>query len=95
MAKTAFESRQLKKASKPFRSLGQRLNKLFPQLNWTLERADMDVDAVTYLSITLYMSISSGIAVFFGLLLPNQMVGRTLMEGLPWRLYSGSGLPCS
>jgi len=89
--KSAFESRQLQKASGPFRSVGEKLRFLSPGLEWTLERAGMRIDAVTYLSITFYIAFSVAVTTFIGILLPSYLAGKEAV-GLPLAIGVSVGL---
>lgn len=83
---SAFESERLKNTSKPFIGIAQKLERIVPHLGWNLERAGIHVDPLTYISISIYMSFSVGLATFLGILLPSYLydkleLGLTMATG--------------
>ncbi|MBN2518321.1 MAG: type II secretion system F family protein [Candidatus Altiarchaeota archaeon] len=90
MAST-FESEKLKTTSKPFIGIAQKLERVVPGLEWDLEKAGIHVDPLTYISITVYLAFSVGMATFAGILLPAYMVDK-LDIGMPMALGAAIGL---
>ena len=88
---SAFESEKLINTSKPFIGIAQKLERIVPNLEWDLERAGIHVEPLTYISITVYMAISVGLASFAGILLPAYLV-KKLDLGLPMALGAAIGL---
>lgn len=88
---SAFESKKLQNTSKPFIGLAQKLERVVPSLEWDLERAGIHVDPLVYISITIYMAFSVGIASFAGIALPAYLVDK-FDVGLSMAIIAGAGL---
>ena len=88
---SAFESERLKKTSKPFLGISQKLERVVPGLEWDLERANILIEPLSYISIAVYMAISVALATFAGIMLPAYMVNK-LDIGTPMAIGASIGL---
>jgi flagellar protein FlaJ len=88
---SAFESERLKKTSKPFLGISQKLERVVPGLEWDLERANIRIEPLSYISIAVYMAISVALATFAGIMLPAYMVNK-LDIGTPMAIGASIGL---
>lgn len=65
-----LESKKLIKLSEPFYEYSASLEQMFPKLEWDLKRAGYTIDAVQYLSIVLYVTLSVFVACMIILVVP-------------------------
>ncbi len=68
---SVFESKGIKRASKPFQGIAQSLCKFFPNLEWDLEKAGQTLDPISYLSAILYMTTATLIVSSVAIALPS------------------------
>jgi flagellar protein FlaJ len=88
---SAFESERLRNTSKPFIGIAQKLERIVPNLEWSLEQAGIHVEPLTYVSISVYMAFSVGLATFAGIALPAYLINKLDM-GLPMAIGASIGL---
>jgi len=88
---SAFESERLKKTSKPFLGISQKIERVIPGLEWDLERANIHIEPLSYVSIAVYMAISVALATFAGIMLPAYMFNK-LDIGMPMAIGASAGL---
>lgn len=51
-----FESERLNASASPLKPAAQQLSLIFPNLEWTLKKANYNVDPITYLAITIFLT---------------------------------------
>jgi flagellar protein FlaJ len=54
-----FESRMILKMSEPLRDFSKQLEPLFPQMEWNLKRAGYRIEPNQYISIVIYITLST------------------------------------